>query len=87
MHLAVESRTLPLAHHTLGDRCDLGIDLTDAHQALDDIATAHLPGHFIRCGHCAASDAAVIPALASAPGAVAVPLQGATRAPAADASF
>lgn len=63
------SRTLPLAHHTLGDCCEhLGIDLTDAHQALDDtIATAHLLGHFIRTGHCAASQASAIPASAHAP--------------------
>jgi DNA polymerase III epsilon subunit-like protein len=58
------SRTLPLAHHTLGDCCDhLGIELTDAHQALDDtVATAQLLGHFIRSGHCATSTASVIPA-------------------------
>ena len=49
------SRHLPLAHHTLGDCCDhLGIDLSDAHQALTDtVATAQLLGHFIRAGQCA----------------------------------
>ena len=63
------SRNLPLAHHTLGDCCThLGIDLTDAHQALDDtIATAQLLGHFIRSGHCAAGGAAVIPPSPNAP--------------------
>ena len=44
---------LPLPHHKLQDCCTyLGIDLLDAHQALDDtIATAHLLAHFIRAGH------------------------------------
>ena len=48
------SRNLPLEHHKLADCCDhLGIDLTDAHQALTDtIATAHLLGHFIRADQC-----------------------------------
>jgi DNA polymerase-3 subunit epsilon len=50
------SRNLPLEHHKLADCCDhLGIDLTDAHQALTDtIATAHVLGHFIRAGQCPA---------------------------------
>lgn len=85
------SRTLPLSNHKLSDCCThLGIDLTDAHQALDDtLATAQLLGYFIRNGHCAASQASVIPASAHAletsaesvfyprrPGAAYVPRQG-----------
>jgi DNA polymerase III epsilon subunit-like protein len=56
-------RHLPLAHHTLADCCGhLGIDLVDAHQALDDtIATAQLLGHFIRAGHTRQHSARVIP--------------------------
>ena len=45
-------RHLPLASHKLGDCCAyLDIDLTGAHQALDDtLATAELLGHFITRG-------------------------------------
>lgn len=59
-------RHLPLAHHTLADCCDhLGIDLIDAHQALDDtIATAQLLGHFIRSGHARQHPARAVPARA-----------------------
>jgi DNA polymerase-3 subunit epsilon len=66
------SGALPLAHHTLKDCCEhLGIELADAHQALNDtLATAHLLAHFIRAGHCAAGDGVVIPAApVPAPGA------------------
>ncbi|MBS2966945.1 3'-5' exonuclease [Actinocrinis puniceicyclus] len=45
-------RHLPLASHTLGACCGhLGIDLTEAHQALaDTLATAKLLSHFITAG-------------------------------------
>jgi DNA polymerase III epsilon subunit-like protein len=62
-------RHLPLAHHTLQDCCThLGIDLTGAHQALEDtLATAHLLAHFIRSGQCPADRARVIPPAPSRP--------------------
>jgi DNA polymerase III epsilon subunit-like protein len=58
-------RHLPLAHHTLNDCCShLGIELIDAHRALDDtIATAQLLGHFVRSGITRAAQARVIPPL------------------------
>jgi DNA polymerase III epsilon subunit-like protein len=70
------SRHLPLEHHKLADCCGhLGIDLTDAHQALTDtIATAQLLGHFIRAGQCPWDAAREIrPSSGEAPGNAASP--------------
>ena len=67
------SRHLPLAHHRLGDCCaHLGIDLSDAHQALTDtVATAQLLGHFIRAGQCAEIPARATAVTSRAPGSAA----------------
>lgn len=60
-------RHLPLASHKLGDCCAyLDIDLTDAHQALDDtLATARLLGHFI--GRSIDLGGAIVPAQTRVP--------------------
>ena len=59
--LKTARRLLPGPPHKLENCCErVGIDLSDAHQALaDTVATAQLLGHFIRSG--ARLDGAVVP--------------------------